>query len=245
MKNALILHGADSNSKANWFPWLKLELEKRGYRVFAPNLPHSEVPDIKQYKDCILSSGFSFGAKTILVGHSAGSVIILKLLETLPENVDTAILVGAFKDSRAWFKVLFGKPVTLEELRIRVNAGRELMKNHIHINLRKLFAKPFKFEKIKKRARKIIFIHSDDDPFCPLSGAKYLARKVGGELIVLPGQKHFSVSTAGKEYIRFPFLLELLDGITRKAVTAPSRHPSRSRSLRSRSWLRPKPKARR
>lgn len=76
--------------------------------------------------------------------------------------------------------------------------------------LTELFLKPFDFQKIKTKAKKFIFIHSDDDPYCPLDHAEYLSKQVKGELIVLPGQKHFSISTVGKKYKEFPFLLNLI-----------------------------------
>jgi hypothetical protein len=46
--------------------------------------------------------------------------------------------------------------------------------------LSELFDVPFDFELIKKKAKKFIFIHSDDGPYVPLVQGEYLAEKVGG-----------------------------------------------------------------
>lgn len=43
----------------------------------------------------------------------------------------------------------------------------------------------------------------------PLEHAEYLAKELGGELKVIPGQKHFSRETDPK-YTTFPLLKELL-----------------------------------
>ncbi len=179
-KNALILHGTGSNSNKNWFPWIKEELEKIGYNVWVPDLPGADVPNVKRYTEFLLASDFKFGPDTIIIGHSSGSVEIFGLLQSLPDGVKTGpvYLVGSFKDS----------------------LGRE--------DLEELFLEPFDFEKIKNKARKFIFIHSDDDPFCPLDHARYLSEKVNGELVIIPGQKHFSISTSGEKYRRFPELFE-------------------------------------
>lgn len=60
-KQALILQGWYQKPNSNWYPWLKKELEKRGYKVFLPDLPtmHTDLPDMKKqhvkYIYCISS----------------------------------------------------------------------------------------------------------------------------------------------------------------------------------------------
>lgn len=182
MKNALVLHGNGANAQTNWFPWLKEELEKRSWKVWIPDLPRAEKPNITRYNDFILSNhAWEFNGESVIIGHSSGSVAILGLLQILPENVtvNTCVLVGSFKD----------------------DLGRD--------DLKELFLQPFDFGKIKQRAKKFIFIHSDNDPHCPLEHAQYLSKQLGGELIVLKGQGHFNLE-AGEQYRKFPFLLDLL-----------------------------------
>lgn len=176
MKNVLILHGTGSDSKANWFPWLKSELLKKEYKVWVPDLPHAEKPNIERYNAFLFGNkDWVFDQDSFLIGHSSGAVAILGLLSELPEDtvVDTCILVGSFKDDLGW--------ESLEEL----------------------FEKPFDFEKIKKHAKRFVFIHSDNDPYCPLDHAKFLSEKLEGKLIIIKDQGHFS-----GEGITIPQILE-------------------------------------
>ena len=179
MKNALILHGTGGSPYINWFQWLKKELEKLGYEVWFPQLPKSDKPNITRSNKFLLSKDFDFNKDTIIIGHSAGAVAILGLLENLPKNVkvNSVYLVGSFKD----------------------NLGNK--------NVDGLFTSPFDFKLIKSKSNKFIYIHSDNDPYCPLSHAKYLLSKTGGELVLLTGQKHFSIFTSGLKYKKFPKLL--------------------------------------
>ena len=179
MKNALILHGISGLPTENWFQWLKKELEKLGYKVWVPQLPKSDKPNIKRYNKFLLSKDFDFNKETIIIGHSAGAVAILGLLEALPKDikVNSVYLVGSFKD----------------------NLGNK--------NVDGLFTSPFDFNLIKTKSNKFIYFHSDDDPYCPLSHAKFLHKQTGGELILISGQKHFSIFTSGLKYRKFPELL--------------------------------------
>lgn len=183
MKNALILHGTSGYPQENWFDWLRQELESRQWKVWVPQLPRAEKPSIKRYNEFLLSEeDWEFNSETVIIGHSSGAVAILGLLQDLPEDIkiDRCYLVGVFKDDLGWDK------------------------------LDELFETPFDFEKIKNKSNKFTFIHSDDDPYCPLEHAEYLSEKLNGELIVKPGQKHFSTGSAGDLYNTFPFLLNLI-----------------------------------
>jgi len=74
----------------------------------------------------------------------------------------------------------------------------------------RLFDVDFDFSAIKQHAKQLIFIHSDDDPYVPLSKAQYVADKCGSELIVIPSQGHFNIEKSSK-YNQFPKLIEILE----------------------------------
>ena len=184
MKNALILHGTDGNSKENWFDWLRVELEKKDWKVWVPDLPQAEKPNIERYNEFIFANtDWQFSEESILIGHSSGAVAILGLLQALPDTVqvDTCYLVGVFRNDLKWDA------------------------------LKELFVKPFNYDLIKKKAKRFVFIHSDNDPYCPLEHAEFLAKKLDGQLIVKKRQKHFSIGSYGEEYVKFPFLLDLIE----------------------------------
>ena len=183
MTNVLILHGTDGSPDSNWFMWLKGKLVGRGYHVWLPQLPDADKPNVKTYTKFLKANKkFKFDDDTILIGHSSGAVEILNLLQHLPvkTRVKAAILVSAFRDDLGWD------------------------------NLSELFSEPFDFEKIKQHCGKFIFIHSDNDPYCPIEQPQYLAAQTDGELIVFEGQGHFNTEV-GPEYKQFPELIQFID----------------------------------
>lgn len=183
MKNALVLHGTNDSSKGNWFQWLRKELEGKDWKVWVPDLPQADAPNMQRYQNFIFSSDWKFNNESVIVGHSSGAVAILGLLQMLPEDVviDTAVFVGAFRN----------------------DLGRD--------DLRGLFEESFNFAKIRASAKRFVFLHSDNDPYCPLEGAEYLSGELGGELIVVPGASHFSLGAGGSSYEKLPVLLDILN----------------------------------
>ena len=69
---------------------------------------------------------------------------------------------------------------------------------------------PIDIEKVKGKARRLVFMHSDNDPFCPLEGAQYFAYELDASLIVLPGEDHFSYEL-NKKHTTLPKLEEVLN----------------------------------
>lgn len=178
------MHGTAADHTSNWFAWLGSELERLGYKVWVPDLPNADRPNIKTYNEFLLSSGWDF-SDNLVIGHSSGAVAMLGLLEVLPKGVriDTAVLAGAFT--------------------------KRLAESPSWSMLKELFEKPFDFTVIKKKANQFIFVHSDDDPNCPLEQAEELCDKLRGELIVLHGMGHFSAGLDPR-FTKFPELLEII-----------------------------------
>ena len=82
MKQALILHAWHNTPDNHWYPWLKTELETRGYTVYMPEIPtmNSDAPDLATQMDFIekkvpLSKDF------LVVGHSLSALLALRLAE--------------------------------------------------------------------------------------------------------------------------------------------------------------------
>ena len=185
MKRAVILHGTDGNPDSNWFPWLKEKLEAEGYEVWAPLLPENHTPNRQVYNDFLFGQGWDF-TDNIVVGHSSGAVEVLNLLmdERCPK-VKMGVVVSGWAG---------GLPNGYEE-------GNTQFDN--------LFPKDgFDFERIKQHADALAFLHSDNDPYCPLEQAQHLAAQLGASLTVIPNGQHL-----GSNYTELPELWNVLEKV--------------------------------
>lgn len=79
-KHALILHAWYNHPESHWYPWLKKELEKKGYKVDAPELPtmNTDLPDLAQ--QLVVAEKY-LTPNTIVIGHSLGGLLGMKLAE--------------------------------------------------------------------------------------------------------------------------------------------------------------------
>ncbi len=146
-------------------------------------MPNSGEPDSKVWTPYILdNSPFDFDKDLIIIGHSAGAVEALYLIEALDQSVGGMILVAAFRDDLGW-------PA-----------------------LKNLFHELYSFEKIQAKCSKIVFIHSDDDPHCPMVGAEYLSSQLSARLVIMTGMKHFSVNTDPR-FTELPEILPVIESI--------------------------------
>ncbi len=175
---SLILHGTDGTPESIWIPWLKSELEIKGVSVWAPLLPDNNEPNIEKYNDYIIKNRpWEFDESTLIIGHSSGSVEILGLLQELPIKE---------KIKKAILIATFEGDLGWPEL------------SSLNIE--------FDYNKIKKQSDEFIVVHSDDDPYCPIEGAKSVAKKLDAEFVLIKNKQHFS-----GDMIEFPELLKIIE----------------------------------
>ncbi len=102
MKNAIIFHGTGCTSHSYWFPYLKRELEQESYKVWVPDLPDADHPDLGKWLPAAQQG--SYTKDTVLVGHSAGCPLILSIIERLDSPIRLAILVAGYARKKAEWK---------------------------------------------------------------------------------------------------------------------------------------------
>lgn len=93
MKKVLIIHGWESNSKEHWFLEEKTRLEKLGYQVEVPDMPHSFFPKEREWLETI--DNFRLDENWTLIGLSLGATLILRYLEKTRQKVGTCILIAS------------------------------------------------------------------------------------------------------------------------------------------------------
>ena len=95
MTKVIILHGTGCSPDLYWYPYIKENLENKGYDVWAPDLPNSDEANLNDWLPFVLENG-NIDENTILIGHSAGSPLILSILENIDFKIKQAILVSGF-----------------------------------------------------------------------------------------------------------------------------------------------------
>ncbi len=155
MKRAFLIHGWGGKPETGWRPWLKKELEKKGFSVSVPAMPDTEHPRVDAWVSHLRKAVGIPDKDCYLVGHSAGCITILRYLEAFKETqrIGGAVLVAGFSD----------------------NLGFK--------ELDSFFSRPIDWKKIKSRCAKFVAIHSTNDQFVAMKHGKAFQEKLGADLV--------------------------------------------------------------
>jgi methionine--tRNA ligase beta chain len=168
-----MIHGLGNTPNDAWFPWLKSELERRGFAVSAPAMPQPEKPTLETWIPAIAAAVHRPDADTYFVGHSLGVIAILKYLETLPESarIGGVVSIAGFLELP-----VNNEPAEDEMLRLWLLA-------------------PVQAAKIKKIVGKIHAIFSPTDRWVRIENKKLFEDQLGATTLIEDGRGergHFS-----------------------------------------------------
>lgn len=195
-KRVFIIHGYGAKPSDNWFPWLKEKLEKKGFEVFVPQMPDTDEPTIQKWLPHFQKIVGECDENTYFVGHSLGTITILKYLESLPANQKAGgvVLVGGFSEAIGFEKLssFTKKPLDYEKVKSSLNL-RTRARGINSSGDGKL---------LKKR---IVAIHSTDDKTVSYKFSEIIRDKLGAKLITLRGAGHINAKSG---YFKLPEALE-------------------------------------
>ena len=171
MKRIFLIHGWGGSPEEGWSPWLKSQLEQRGFEVHAPAMPDSAHPRMASWLETLRQTVGSPDDQCYFVGHSLGCITTLRYLEGLAENqkIGGAVLVAGFSD----INIITDDDEDISELQ-------------------SFFRTDVDFETVRKHCDKFVAIHSNNDHYVALQYADMFREKLGAEVIVEEGKGHFT-----------------------------------------------------
>lgn len=176
-KRVIIVHGWDGYPEEGWFPWLKRELERKGFEVHVPQMPDADAPNIDKWVRHLSGIVDIHNNQTFFVGHSIGCQAILRYLETLPldAKIGGVVLVAGF--------------FTLTNM--EDDAVRAIAEPWLH--------RPIDYQRILSVCDRMTAIFSDDDMYVPLENAEFFEKRLHPKIIIQKNQGHFSGSNGIEE----------------------------------------------
>ena len=168
MKRIIIVHQWMAGADGDWRPWLKTELEKRGYDVSVPEMPDIDTPVIGKWVGHLAEVVGAPDKDTSFIGHSIGCQAILRCLETMSAPVGGALFVAG------WFR--------LENLEDEETAA--IAEPWIET--------PIDIAKVRTVLPKSTLIISDNDPYDAFEENKKKFTELGSKIVVLHGAGHIT-----------------------------------------------------
>jgi len=171
MKRAIIVHCWGGNSNYAWYQWAKAELEKQDYQVVVPDMPDPDPPKLATWLPYLQEIIGKPDDELLLIGHSIGTVAIMRYLEALESGqVGKVILVAGFTDQLG-FK-----------------------------ELENFFDTRLDFGKIKPKSKNgFVAIQSDNDPFVSEQYGERLKDELDAKLVIKHNAFHMSGAVDGEE----------------------------------------------
>ncbi len=170
-KRIFIIHGWDGYPEEGWFPWLKRELESRGFEVQVPAMPEAARPIIEAWVSYLAKLVGEPDEQTYFVGHSIGCQAVLRYLASIDKKIGGAVFVAG------WLVRLTGD-FSNEEI--------EIAKPWIET--------PINLGKVRNSSGKIVAIFSDNDEYVSAENHRLFAEKLDTKVIVERNRGHFSGS---------------------------------------------------
>ena len=177
---AYLIHGWGGNPENCWFPWLKTELEERGYEVTVPAMPNTDNPVIESWVGK-LNEIIKPDENTILIGHSIGTQTILRYLQNASHKFAGIFLVAAFVNLK-----------NLEDDEAKKTAEPWL-------------TTPINWDAVKEHTNRSVVFLSDDDEFVDTYDGKIFLEKLNAKVIIQHNKGHFDDE---KGILEIPKLLE-------------------------------------
>ena len=184
--NYVILHGYTGRNDKNFIPWLKHELEQRGAKVQAPQLPNTDNPTEVEQVQYVLDH-VQFDENTVLIGHSLGGLVAMRVLEKLPHKIHHLVLVAP-----SVLPQFYDKDYEIDA----ATGERKRFIDH--------FSYDFDFGKISSQAVHKTILQDNNDSESRKPSMRYIAENIGATLCkTVANKRHF---VAEQE----PFILEKL-----------------------------------
>ncbi len=169
-KRVFIIHGWDGYPDEGWFPWLKIELEKIGFKVHVPPMPKPSEPKIEAWVSHLSEVVGDVDESTYFVGHSIGCQTILRYLENLPPEKQA----GGATFVAGWFTLM----------NLKTDEEKKTAEPWLET--------PINFEKIKEHTKNIFAIFSDNDDVVPKENREFFKKRLGAHTAMERGKGHFS-----------------------------------------------------
>lgn len=164
----LLVHGSIGKPFENWFPWLEKELSVKGVECIIPSFPtpeHQNYQTWERLMDYYCDIDL-VNEDTVLIGHSCGAIFLVHYLLTHDIKISGLICVSGYNNFVSGFTFM-----------------DELNKS-FYINLPEL--------NVASKAKQVVALYGDNDPNIPQKYLEDFARKIGGQIICVPGAGHFN-----------------------------------------------------
>ena len=183
MNNYIVIHGSFGSPFVNWFKWFFNEVSKSENQVIIPQFPVGlNYQNYNNWKDLLdyYKSLNLINENTVFIGHSIGSIFIVKYLIENNIKVNKIILVSAFNN------------YTVD--------GGDYDKVNASFFVNDIL-------EIKELVNEIICIYGDNDPYVKQEALKSFSNEAGTKEVSITNGGHLN-SESG--YNSFEELLEYI-----------------------------------
>lgn len=171
MKNYLILHGSFGSCDRNWFPWLKNEIEKKGFCCVCPQMPIGIDKQCFESWSKVLET-IDINKDTIIFAHSIAPVFAVKYLIENKKNISKLVSV-------AGFNAKVGQP------------------DYDKVNSTLLIDKIPNCENLIKER---VCVFSDNDPYVKFAESEKFASDLNARVIIIKDGKHLNEEFGYKKF---------------------------------------------